>query len=196
MRTHPDVDSEPPDEVLGGCNKSVRALLRSWRTVGLIPLLNFNNLCSLLFRHLSWVQNWEQYSLLQLLGDLSTGQDPSRPDMMKCNKLFSWIHNPFPLQLVMMEIEKLKNGSLVLSRACPSSVIHRPSQSTDLHPITCRTDVHFSNSGRWSLITSVKTVPAKHASRSNKKLFAVDNNDEKDLDLVPSQHCAFPKCNT
>lgn len=61
--------------------------------------------------------NGEQYCLLHLLGDLSTVQNLSCPDVMKCNVLDSWIQSLSCENLVMTEVKKPSNRPLVLSNA-------------------------------------------------------------------------------
>lgn len=123
--------------------------------------------------------NGEQYCLLHLLGDLSTVQNLSCPDVMKCNVLDSWIQSLSCENLVMTEVKKPSNRPLVLSDAA-AALQYKDHQPTCLHPITWST-MHLSNSGKLSLILSVKTVSVKHISRSNKKFLTVHVSNMKNL---------------
>lgn len=98
---------------------------------------------------------------------------------MKCNVLDSWIQSLSCENLVMTEVKKPSNRPLVLSNAA-AALQYKDHQPTCLHPITWST-MHLSNSGKLSLILSVKTVSVKHISRSNKKFLTVHVSNMKNL---------------
>lgn len=126
---------------------------------------------------MSCVPNGEQYCLL--LGDLSTVQNLSCPGVMKCNVLESWVQSLFHEELVMTEVKKPSNATLVLSSAA-TALQNKDHQPTYLHSFIWST-VHLSNSGKLSLIISVKTVSTKYTSRSNRKFLTVDVSNMKNL---------------
>lgn len=126
---------------------------------------------------MSCVPNGEQYCLL--LGDLSTVQNLSCPGVMKCNVLESWVQSLFHEELVMTEVKKPSNATLVLSSAA-TALQNKDHQPTYWHSFIWST-VHLSNSGKLSLIISVKTVSTKYTSRSNRKFLTVDVSSMKNL---------------